>query len=230
MRRITSPTSHPHRHCQQSQRIESLVFTNLTQRDEHYRWRHWFTATSYDRLLSLCQCRRLSQPPSVNNEDGEDKDNSEDVNKEDADKDKDDSDDDDEADSDEDEDDSEEEANEDEFDSDNDKDNSDDEDDNEDDGVDDSNDKDNNVDDDKEDKDDDEDDDDNDEDDDDNRLGLEEELHCPRTHCIRTQLSIVRRLIVVLGPNFRVSYTTVARPDHRYFTTLSYCIALHVII
>ena len=77
---------------------------------------------------------------------------------------------------------------------------------------------------------DDDDDDNNNEEDDkednnDNGLGPDEDLQC-----LRTPLSIVRRLIVMLGPDFRVSYTTAARPDHRYFTTLSNCIGLFVFI
>jgi hypothetical protein len=44
--------------------------------------------------------------------------------------------------------------------------------------------------------------------------------------CLRTQLSIVQRLIVVLGPDFQVSYSLSSHPDHRYFTTLSNCILL----
>ncbi len=103
MRRISSPTSHPHHCCRQSQWIESLAFTNLTRCKEHYRRHHWFTATSYDLLLSHCQRSLLPLPPSDNNEDGEDnnddndddeENNSEDDNKDDADKDEDDSDDD----------------------------------------------------------------------------------------------------------------------------------------
>ena len=68
MRRITSPTSCPHRHCRQSQRIKSLVYTNLTQRNKHYQRRHWSIATSYDLLLSRClqasYCPRRWPPPS----------------------------------------------------------------------------------------------------------------------------------------------------------------------
>ena len=41
--------------------------------------------------------------------------------------------------------------------------------------------------------------------------------------CLRTQLRIVRRLIVVLGPQFRVAYSPVSRPDFRETTTLQGC-------
>ncbi len=48
--------------------------------------------------------------------------------------------------------------------------------------------------------------------------------------CLRTQAIIVWQLIVVLGPNFRVSYTPAACPDYRVVTTLQDCIGLLVII
>ena len=48
--------------------------------------------------------------------------------------------------------------------------------------------------------------------------------------CLRTQAIIVRELIVVLGPNFRVSYTPAACPDYHVVTTLQDCIGLLVII
>jgi hypothetical protein len=48
--------------------------------------------------------------------------------------------------------------------------------------------------------------------------------------CLRTQLIIVRQLIVLLGPNFRVSYTPAGHLDHRVVTTLQDCIGLLVII
>ena len=48
--------------------------------------------------------------------------------------------------------------------------------------------------------------------------------------CLRTQAIIVQQLIVVLGPNFRVSYTPAARPDYPVVTTLQDCISLLVII
>ena len=48
--------------------------------------------------------------------------------------------------------------------------------------------------------------------------------------CLCTQLSIVQRLIVVLGLNFRISYSLSSHPDHRYFTTLSNYILVSEII
>ncbi len=48
--------------------------------------------------------------------------------------------------------------------------------------------------------------------------------------CLRTQAVIVQELIVVLGPNFRVSYTPAARPDYRVVPTLQDCTGLFVII
>ena len=48
--------------------------------------------------------------------------------------------------------------------------------------------------------------------------------------CLCTQAIIVRQLIVVLGPNFRVSYTPAAHPDFCFVTTLQDCIGLLVII
>ena len=61
MRRITSPTSHTHCCCRQSQRIEIevLAYTDPTRRNEHYQWRHWSITTSYNLLLS----RRLHLSP-----------------------------------------------------------------------------------------------------------------------------------------------------------------------
>ena len=47
--------------------------------------------------------------------------------------------------------------------------------------------------------------------------------------CLRTQLSIVRRLIVVLGPHFQVSYSPISRPDFCVITTLQDCIGLPVV-
>ena len=41
--------------------------------------------------------------------------------------------------------------------------------------------------------------------------------------CLHTQVSIVRRLIVVLGPHFQVSYSPIARPDFCVITTLQDC-------
>ena len=68
MRCITSPTSRPHCHCQQSQWIEVLAYTDLTQCNEHYRRRHLSTATSYDLLLSRClqapHCQHCLPSPS----------------------------------------------------------------------------------------------------------------------------------------------------------------------
>ena len=48
--------------------------------------------------------------------------------------------------------------------------------------------------------------------------------------CLCTQAIIVRQLIVMLGPNFRVSYTPAAHPDFCFVTTLQDCIGLLVII
>ncbi len=48
--------------------------------------------------------------------------------------------------------------------------------------------------------------------------------------CLRTQAIIVWELIVVFGPNFRVSYKPAARPNYRVVTTLQDCIGLLVII
>ena len=48
--------------------------------------------------------------------------------------------------------------------------------------------------------------------------------------CLCTQAIIVRQLIVVLIPNFRVSYTPAAHPDYPVVTTLQDCIGLLVII
>jgi hypothetical protein len=48
--------------------------------------------------------------------------------------------------------------------------------------------------------------------------------------CLCTQLIIVQQLIVVLSPNFRVSYTPAGHPDHCVVTTLQDCIGLLVII
>ena len=48
--------------------------------------------------------------------------------------------------------------------------------------------------------------------------------------CLCTQAIIVRELIVILGPNFGVSYMPAARPDYRVVTTLQDCIDLLVII
>jgi DNA mismatch repair ATPase MutL len=180
-----------------------MAFTNLTRRDEHCRWRHWFTATSYDLLLSLCQRHHLPPSPSDDNEDREDNDEDN--------KDKDNSEDD---------------SNSENNDEDN-EDNSDNDDDNEDDhnDEDDTNTKDNEEDDNEEDDDKEDNDDDEEDDEDDNGLGLDEDLWC-----LCTQFDFVRRLIVVLGPDFRVSYTTSVVPDHRVITTLQDCLGLPVII
>ncbi len=62
MRGITSPISRPHCHRQRSHWIEALMYTDLTQCNEHYRRRHWSIATVYNLLLSRrlqashCQC------------------------------------------------------------------------------------------------------------------------------------------------------------------------------
>ncbi len=63
--------------------------------------------------------------------------------------------------------------------------------------------------------------DDNYDDNDDNKIKLE---------CLHTQLSIVQRLIVVLGPHFQVSYSPSSRPDTCGITTLQECIVLSEII
>jgi hypothetical protein len=74
MRGNTSPTSCPHRRCRQSQQIESLAFTDLSRRSEHYRRHHCFIATSYD-LPSPHRQRRLPlPPPSEDNDDDDDDD------------------------------------------------------------------------------------------------------------------------------------------------------------
>ncbi len=140
MRRITSPTSRPHRRCWRSQRIESLVYTNLTRRNEHYQWRHWSIATGYDLLLSrrlqASHCPRRRPPPS-------DSDSLDSANR---------------------------------------------------------------------------------------RPPIPRQTVDESLRCFRTQLIIVRQLIVVLGPNFRVSYTPAGRPGHRVVTTLQDCIGLLGII
>ena len=46
-----------------------MAFTDLTQRNEHYRRRNWSIATSYNLLLPHCQRRHLPLPPSDNNQD-----------------------------------------------------------------------------------------------------------------------------------------------------------------
>ena len=74
MRGITPPSSRPHRRCRQSQRIESMAFTDLTWRNKHYRQRNWSIATSYDLLLPHHQRRHLAPPPSDDDEDDEDDD------------------------------------------------------------------------------------------------------------------------------------------------------------
>jgi hypothetical protein len=47
--------------------------------------------------------------------------------------------------------------------------------------------------------------------------------------CLRTQLRIVRRLIDIIGPQFRVSYSPVSRPDFVETTTLQGCIGRTVL-
>jgi hypothetical protein len=140
MRCITSPTSRPHRCCRRSQRIKSLVYTNLTQCNEHYQWRHWSIATGYDLLLSrhlqASHCPRCRPPPSDS------------------------------------------------------------------DSLDLAN----------------------------HRPPIPRQTVDKSLRCLCTQLIIVRQLIVVLGPNFRVSYTPAGHPDHRVVTTLQDCISLLVII
>ena len=274
MRRITSPTSHQHRCCRRSQRIESLAFSNLNRRDEHYRRRHWFTATSYNLLLSLCLCqhRRLPPPPSDDNQDDNEDDTDED-NKDEDDSDEDDEDEDDSNDDNDSEDGDEDEDEDDEYnihdynsdgnckyckynyndlhdDDDDDDDNNDDDDDennihdcdsddncnyNYDDPVnnnaDDANTaNDSNSDDDDSDNEDSDDSDDNDHsyDDDDNDDNDDHDKAASDLECPRTPKSIVRMLIVVLGPHFQVSYSPITRPDLCVITTLQDCIGLLV--
>ncbi len=140
MRRITSPTSRPHRCCQRSQQIKSLVYTDLTRRNEHYQRRHWSIATGYDLLLSrrlqASHCPRRQPPPS-------DSDSLDSANC---------------------------------------------------------------------------------------RPPIPRQTVDKSLWCLRNQLIIVRQLIVVLGPNFQVSYTPAGRPNHHVVTTLQDCIGLLVII
>jgi len=80
MRGITPPSSCPHHRCRQSQWIESLAFTNLTRRNEHYQRCNWSIATSYDLLLPHRQQRHLAPLPlddnnDYNNDDKDDDDN-----------------------------------------------------------------------------------------------------------------------------------------------------------
>ena len=216
MRGITSPTSCLHRRCRQSQQIESLTFTDLARRNEHYRQRLWLIATSYGLVLSHRQHCHLPPPPSDDNQDDNDKNEDKDN------KDEDDSNEDEDG---SDDDNNNEDNNKDEANNDNeDKDNSNEDKGSEDDGKDNS-DNDNA----KEDSDNDsDDDDDNEEEDllivDNGRSRLDEDLRC-----LHTQLSIVRRLIVVLGPGFQVSYLPSSRPDFRVITTLQDCIGLPVL-
>jgi hypothetical protein len=238
MRCITSPTSHGHRGCRRSQRIESLAFSNPNRRDKHYRRRHWFTATSCNRLPSLLQHSPLPPPPSDNNQDDDDN------NKEDDDgNDEDDEDDDDSNNKDDDDDNEEDKDNinkEDEDNSDDDGEDNDDEDYNdqynydsngdhlhflsEADFDEDSNDED--SDDEDFDNKDSEDEDSDKEDSDDEDSSSDNDAYnevASLVECLHTQLSIVQRLIVVLGPHFQVSYSPIARPDFCVITTLQDC-------
>ncbi len=214
MRGITPPSSRPHRCCQQSQRIESLAFTDLTRRNEHYRRRHWSIATSYDLRLPHRQRRHLAPPPSDDeDDDDEDEDNEDEDNSDEDDEDEDNSDDDNDSEDDVDDDDDDDDDdyyyyiildNNDDVDDneyvDSDDDNndvSDDEDSDNDDNHSYDNDDDNKDDDEDNDEDDNEDDDEDDNDDDDNEYdeaaSVIERLH--------TQLNIVQRLIDVGGPD-----------------------------
>jgi hypothetical protein len=233
MRGITPPSSRPHRRCRQSQRIESLAFTNLTRRNEHYRRRHRSIATSYDLLLPHRR-RHLATPPDDKDkdEDDDDEDEDEDDDNEDEDEDEDDEDKDNgDEDDDEDEDDDDEDNNAvyyyylilDDDDNNDDDEYVDDIDNNnnfDDEDSDDSND--HSYDNDDDNKDDEEDDDDDDDDEYDEAASVIE--------CLRTQLSIVQRLIVMLGPNFQVSYSPSSHPDSCVISTLQDCIGLSEII
>jgi len=75
MRGITPPTSCPHHRCRQSQIIESLAFTDLSRRREHYRRCRWLIATSYDIPSSHRQRPLLIPPSSEDNDDDDDDDN-----------------------------------------------------------------------------------------------------------------------------------------------------------
>jgi len=69
MRGITPPSPRPHRCCRQSQQIQSLAFANLTRRNEHSRQHQWSIATSYDLFLPYRQRRHLPPPPLDDNQD-----------------------------------------------------------------------------------------------------------------------------------------------------------------
>jgi len=227
-----------------------LAFTDLTRRNEHYRWCHWSIATSYDLILPHCQCHHLPPPPSDNNEDDEDNEDDDD------DKDKDNEDEDDSDEDDEGEDDSNNDNDSEVGDDDNNNDeyyniyynihdynpdgnckyNYNDLDDNDNDDNDneyDSNNKyyihdDANNDDDSDDDDDDEDSNDDEDSDNEDSDDSNDDKAVPDLECLRTQNSIVQRLIVVLGPHFQVSYSPIPCPDFCGITTLQDCIDLPV--
>ena len=57
-----------------------------------------------------------------------------------------------------------------------------------------------------------------------NNDGLSHDDAASDLECLRTQLSIVQRLIFMLGPQFQVSYSPVSHPDFHETTTLQGCI------
>ena len=84
------------------------------------------------------------------------------------------------------------------------------------------------------DDDDDKDDDDNSDDDSDNEDSNDDsdedyDKAASLVGCLRTQKSIVWRLIVVLGPHFQVYYLPITRPDFCVITSLKDCIDLPVV-
>jgi len=200
-----------------------LAFTDLSRRREHYRRCRWLIATSYDIPSSHRQRPLLIPPSSEDNDDDDDDDNeynkntinglhdydsdgNRHYNYDDLDND---ADDDDNAD-----DDKEEEEDDD------DEENKDDHEHNDDVNED----KEDSDDDDEEDSDDEDSDDDDEDSDDDEVDDLSHDDAASNLECLRTQLSIVQQLIVVLGPQFQVSYSPVSRPDYCEVTTLQDCI------
>ena len=181
-----------------------------SQRSEHYQWRHWFIATSYDIPSSHHQRRLLIPPPSEDNDNDDDDDD---------------------------------EYNENiinrlhDYNSDrnchynydnldNDADNTDDADANNDEEEEEDNDNKENKDDHEHNNDvnkDEEDSDDDDEEDSDNEDSADDEVND-----LSHEESFVQQLIVVLGPQFIVSYSPVSRPDDCEVTTLQDCIGRQV--
>ena len=224
MRCIISLTSHGHCGFRRSQQIESLAFSNPNRCDEHYQRRHWFTATSCDHLPSRLQHCPLLPPPSDNNQDNND-DDDDDKEEEDDGNDEDDKDDDNSNDEDDDNDN----ENEDDI---NKEDKDDSDGDNDDDNNEDNNDQYNynsngnyihflskaNKDSDNEDSD-------KEDSEDEDSLSDNDVYNeaASLVECLHTQLSIVWRLIVVLGPHFQVSYSPIAHPDFCVITTLHDC-------